>query len=168
MRWPGKIPAGTTCDELAITMDLLPTVAGLIDVKLPTERKIDGKDIWPLISGAPNAKSPHEVFYCYFGRALHAIRDRRWKLHVPHPYRTLSGRPGGKDGRPVQYDQAETGIELYDLKNDVGETKNIAAEHPEIVECLMKHVETARETLGDRLTKRKGSEVRPAGKLAKS
>lgn len=165
MRWPGKIPAGTTCDELCTTMDILPTVAELIDVELPSERKIDGKDIWPLMSGQVDARSPHDVFYCYFGRALHGVRDRQWKLHVPHPYRTLAGRPGGTDGRPAAMRQAKTGLELYDLKNDVGETKNVAEVYPEIVERLMKHVETARATLGDTLTKRRGSEVRPAGKL---
>ena len=168
MRWPGQIPAGTTCDEFAVTMDVLPTVAKLIDAQLSTERKIDGKDIWPLMNGAAEAKSPHDVFYCYYDRALHAVRDRRWKLHLPHPYRTLAGKPGGKDGRPVQYDQAKTGLELYDLHNDVGETKNVAAEHPEIVARLMKHAETARATLGDTLTGSDGGEVRPAGKLAGS
>lgn len=166
MRWPGQIPAGTACDEFAATIDLLPTVAELIDADLPPDRKIDGKNIWPLMNGAADAKSPYDVFYCYYDRALHAVRDRRWKLHLPHPYRTLKGKPGGKDGRPVEYEQAKTGVELYDLQNDVGETTNVASEHPEIVGRLMKHAETARATLGDTLTDRKGTEVRPAGKLA--
>jgi arylsulfatase A-like enzyme len=168
MRWPGKIPAGSECDELCTTMDLLPTVAELIDAELPADRKIDGKSILPLLRNQSGSKSPHEVFYCYWGRELHGVRDSRWKLHLPHPYRTLAGRPGGKNGQPAAMSQCTTGIELYDLKNDIGESKNVADEHPEIVERLMKHVETARATLGDTLTKRKGSEVRPAGRLAGS
>ncbi|TWU28047.1 sulfatase family protein [Bythopirellula polymerisocia] len=163
MRWPGKIPADTKCDELASTIDLLPTVANLIDVELPPERTIDGKDIWPLMTGEPDAVSPHEIFYCYYGGELHAVRDRRWKLHFPHQYRTLAGKPGGQDGVPVPYSQRKTGLELYDLKNDVGETKNVARRHPQIVARLTKGAETARTALGDKLTNREGTEIRPHG-----
>ncbi len=166
MRWPTKIPANTKCDEFATTMDLLPTIANLIDEKLPAERPIDGKDIWPLMVGEANAVSPHEAFYCYYGGQLQAVRDRRWKLHVPHNYRTLAGKPPGSGGRSVPYKyDAQTGLELYDLQNDVGETTDVAAEHPEIVARLQKYVEQARETLGDTLTGREGSEVRPHGVL---
>ena len=84
MRWPGKIPAGTRCDELAATMDLFPTIARLIGATVPDDRVIDGKDIWPLMAGEPEATSPHEVFYCYYDRELRAVRDRRWKLVFPH------------------------------------------------------------------------------------
>lgn len=166
MRWPGKIPAGTACDELASTMDLLPTIANLIDTELPADRPIDGKDIWPLISGAADAVSPHEAFYCYYGRQLQAVRDRRWKLHLPHKYRTLAGRPPGKDGHAVRYQQADIGLALFDLDNDVGETTNVAEQHPEIVARLQAHAELARQTLGDTLTGRQGNEVRPHGTLA--
>ncbi|HJQ78778.1 MAG TPA: sulfatase, partial [Lacipirellulaceae bacterium] len=78
MRWPGKIPAGTACGELATTLDFVPTITRLIGAELPNV--IDGKDIWPLMSGDENAVSPHEAFYCYYGGALCAVRDRRWKL----------------------------------------------------------------------------------------
>ncbi len=162
MRWPKRIPAGTTCDELATTMDLLPTIAGMIDAQLP-DRKIDGKDILPLLTS--DAPTPHDVFYCYYDRQLQAVRDARWKLVLPHKYRTLSGRPGGTGGLPVNYDQAETGIELYDLKNDLGETTDVAAEHPEIVAQLQWRVEQARVELGDALTGRRGAEVRPHGRI---
>jgi arylsulfatase A-like enzyme len=166
MRWPGRIPAGTRCDELAVTFDLFPTVAQLIGAKLPKDRVIDGKDIWPLMSGEPGAPSPHEAFYCYYGRELRAVRDRRWKLHFPHRSNTLAGRPGGRDGSPARYEQLQVGNWLFDLKTDIGETTNMAADHPDIVARLTKHAETARATLGDTLTGRQGSEVRPAGKLA--
>lgn len=164
MRMPGTIPAGTETGEFCATLDVLPTVAKRLGVELPAERKIDGKDIWPLIVGAEDAVSPHEEFYCYYGRELHAVRDRRWKLHLPHPYRTLDGQPGGKGGYPVDYKQTKSGLELYDLQNDIGETKNVAAEHPEIVARLTAAAERARAELGDGLTKREGSGVRPAGK----
>jgi len=166
MRWPGKVPAGTQCHELASTMDLLPTVARLIGAEVPADRIIDGRDIWPLISGQPGAVSPHEIFYCYFDRQLRAVRDRCWKLVFPHRYNTLAGRAGGQDGSPAAYDIVETTSSLYDLANDVGETTDVAAEHPEVVVRLEQYAEEARASLGDTLTGRQGNEVRPAGQLA--
>ncbi len=165
MWWPGKIPAGTTCDELASTIDILPTVAALIGAELP-KHKIDGKDIRPLMFGKPGARSPHEVFYCYYaGGQLHAVRDRRWKLHFPHNYRTLAGRPGGKGGTPVPYQTGKIGLALFDLKNDVGEQHNVIDDYPEVAARLQQYAEMARADLGDRLQKRKGPGIRPAGRL---
>jgi arylsulfatase A-like enzyme len=165
MRWPGKIPAGTKCDEFAVTFDVFPTVARLIGAEVPTDRVIDGRDIWPLMAGEEGARSPHDGFYCYFGRALRAVRDRQWKLVLPHPYPSLDGKSAGRDGVPGKLEQVETPLALYDLKSDVGETKDVAAEHPEIVARLQVAAEKARATLGDTLTGRKGSEVRPPGKM---
>jgi arylsulfatase A-like enzyme len=166
MRWPGRIPAGTRCDELAITFDLFPTIAHLIGAPLPQNRVIDGKDIWPLMSGEPEAESPHDAFYCYYGRELRAVRDRRWKLHFPHRSNTLAGKPGGRDGNPAPYQQIDVGNWLFDLKHDIGETTDVAADHPDIVARLQRHAERARAALGDALTGRQGNEVRPAGELA--
>ena len=165
MWWPDKIPAGSTCHELGSTIDILPTVAQIIGAKLPPH-KIDGKDIRPLMFGKPMARSPHAAFYCYYrGGQLQAVRDRQWKLHFPHAYRTLAGRAGGAEGKPVRYSQAKTGLELYDLKNDIGETTNVADQHPEIVTRLQQLASDARDDLGDRLNKRAGKGIRPAGKL---
>ncbi len=165
MRWPGKIPAGSKCDELATTMDLFPTIARLIGADIPQDRVIDGKDIWPLVAGEPGAVSPHDVFYCYYDGGLRGVRDRRWKLFFPHQSNTLNGRPGGHDGLPAPYEQLKVGHWLFDLKNDVGETKDVAAAHPDVVARLERYAETARATLGDTLTGRSGSEARPAGTL---
>ena len=162
MRWPAAIPPGTSCDQLASTMDLLPTMAALVGAE-PADRKIDGRDILPLMTG--NAPTPHEVFYCYFGRELRAVRDARWKLHLPHKYRTLGDRQPGTAGKQNGYEQATIGPELFDLTNDVGETTDVSVNHPEIVERLMAHAEVARQTLGDKLTGREGSEVRPNSQL---
>ena len=152
MRWPGRIPAGQTCDELASTIDVLPTVAGLIGAELPRQT-IDGKDIAPLMFGVAGAESPHAVFcYYYAGGELQAVRDRRWKLHFPHRYRTLAGRPGGTQGVPAPYVESQIGQALYDLKADRGETRNVADDHPDIVERLQRGADQAREELGDALT----------------
>ena len=143
----------------------MPTVAALIGAELP-EHKIDGKDIRPLLFAEPGARSPHEVFYGYYaGGQLQTVRDRRFKLHLPHRYRTLAGRPGGTGGSPVPYDQAEIGLELFDMKNDVGETINVADQYPEAFQRLGRHAESAREDLGDKLTDRTGSGIREPGRL---
>jgi arylsulfatase A-like enzyme len=112
-RWPSKIPAGAVCSEVCSTIDLLPTFARLAGAELPAERVIDGKDIWPLMSGKPGAKSPHDAFFYYRGNNLEAIRSGRWKLR--------------RTKKP----------ELYDLDADISEKNNLVDKHPEIVKRLM-------------------------------
>ena len=70
MYWKGKVPAGSSCDEIAATIDLLPTIAGLSGAELPNDRAIDGKDIWPLIAGKKGAQTPHEIYFFYKGNKL--------------------------------------------------------------------------------------------------
>ncbi|MEO1527038.1 MAG: sulfatase-like hydrolase/transferase [Planctomycetota bacterium] len=112
IRWPGKIPAGKDNDELMTAMDLLPTFAQLAGAEVPTDRVIDGKDIWPTLAGT--AKTPHEAFFYHRGTTLAAVRSGRWKLHV-------------NKGRPTQ---------LYDLQSDIGESTNVIASHPDVVRAL--------------------------------
>ena len=163
--WPNRIAADTVCEELTSTIDLLPTFAKLISAKLP-KHKIDGKNISPLFDSEKETVSPHPEFYLYYGNGqLQGVRDRQWKLMFPHKYRTMDGRPGGTDGRPANYSHLTTGTELYDLKNDISESKNVFKQHPDVVERLMKAAERARASLGDRLMDRQGTEIRPAHKL---
>lgn len=163
-RWPGRIPAGRVCAEVATLMDLLPTLAKLAGAEPPADRRIDGRDIWLLLSAAPGARTPHEAFYYYWGRELQAVRSGPWKLHFPHTYPKPS--PPGRDGRPGRYAQLEIGRALFNLDRDVGETRDLAAEHPDVVRRLEALAEIARADLGDTATKREGSGVRPPGRLA--
>jgi arylsulfatase len=169
MRWPGKLPAGTSTDTMLMTIDLLPTFAKLIGAKLP-EHKIDGLDVWPLLAGERGAKNPHDAYWSYYAQnELQAVfsGDGRWKLQLPHGYRTLAGRPGGKDGIPAKYENAKIEApQLYDLSKDVGEKTDVAAANPAIVKQLLAHADAARAELGDSLTKAKGSGVRAVGQLA--
>ncbi len=163
VRWPGRVPAGAACDEPVMTIDVLPTVAALIGAE-PPERRIDGRDIGPLLLGAPGAASPHEaLLFYYHNNHLEAVRSGRWKLMLPHRYRSLTGAPG-QDGRPAGYSQQPCGLELYDLAADPNETTDVAAEHPEVVARLQSIVEAARRDLGDALTKQPGANRRPAGR----
>ena len=163
MRFPGKIPAGTTCNELTATIDILPTIANLIGAKLP-DHPIDGKDIWPLMSGEKNAKSPHEYYCYYWGNHLQAIRSGDWKLHFPHSYRSLTGEPG-MDGRPNGYTQAKTDLALFNLKDDLGETTDVKDQHPDVVAMLQKYADEAREELGDSAKKMQGRGFRAPARI---
>lgn len=160
-RWPGRIPAGAVVRKPAMTIDILPTVAKLTGASLPKDRIIDGRDIWPLLSGRGNAKDPHDALYFYWGGELHAVRSGKWKMHLPHNYRIIvtpgAGGMPGKDG------VGQIGLSLFDLEKDPGETTDVSASHPDVIRRLMKYVERARVDLGDTLTKREGRNVRPAG-----
>ena len=162
--WPETIPAGTECDELCGTIDVLPTIAALTGAKLP-ERKIDGLDVTSLLTGDEGAASPREAFYFYWSTGLHAVRSGDWKLHFPHNYRSLDGQPGGKDGMPAKYTNKETGLALFNLSDDIGETQNVADKHPNVVKRLTSLADTMRSDLGDSLTKMKGSGNRPPGRV---
>jgi arylsulfatase A-like enzyme len=146
--------------------------------------KLDGEDRWPLIAGQPDAR-PRQSFYYYAGDELQAVRSGRWKLHLPHEYLTPASPPG-RDGKPANFANLKpesmqmSGLRgiasrhgylvrnmdqsLYDLEEDVGETTDVARQHPDIVEQLLRLADEARDDLGDSLTKRTGSGIRPCGK----
>jgi arylsulfatase A len=162
MKWPGKIPADTTCEEAAMTIDLFPTIARLTGAELPT-RKIDGRDIWPLLSGNGSIDRKHPYFFYYNENDLLAVRRGDWKLYVPQSYRSLDGRPGGTNGIPAKYEMLKTDLALYNLRNDLSETRNMARDHPQIVQELQQLLAAMREDLGDSLTKQQGSGRRQPG-----
>jgi arylsulfatase len=163
MRWPGRIQAGTVTDRLGATIDLLPTIAAVAGAPLP-KNKIDGVSLVPLIDGKPGA-DPRDHYFYYYGRELRAVRKGRWKLLFPHKSQSYAGQAPGKDGFPGKTVQIQTGLELYDLAADVGETKNVASEHPGVVAELQALAEKAREDLGDALTGRMGKGVREPSRL---
>ncbi len=162
--WPGKIPANTNCDELASTIDVLPTIARLIDADLP-DHKIDGKDIRALMFGETGERSPHEYFPHYHHGELQAVRNDQWKLVFPHKYNSLNGRPGGTGGLPVPYDENMAELALYDRANDPGEITNLIGQYPEVYDELSKVADGFRKELGDKLTDTQGTGVRTVGEL---
>lgn len=166
MRWPAKIPKRLVVEQPAMTIDILPTIAEITGAKMP-EKPIDGRNMLDLMTGKTD-EPHHEAYYFYYHQnELHAILsgDGRWKLYLPHQYRSLNGREGTNDGMPIPYDQNKIGQELYDLENDISETTDVAEDHPEIVAMLLEHAEKARVELGDKLTNRTGTENRPTGIL---
>ncbi len=137
VRWPGQIPAGSVCGELATMMDFYPTLAKRVGAKIPTDRKIDGHDIFPLMQ-VKNAKSPYD-FLCYYGRdgELAAIRKGDWKLHFLEPSEKWAGKQPIKEAlldtkptTPLPW--------LYNLATDIGETRSVADANPKVVDRLTK------------------------------
>ncbi len=167
MRWPGKIAAGTETAHPAMTIDLLPTICEITGASLP-DRLIDGKSMNDLIRGVAGDTFHHEAYYFYYHQnELQGVLsgDGRWKLYFPHRYRSLNGRTGTDDGLPIDYDQNEMQLELYDLQNDISETEDVSEQYPEIVSALQLLAEKARVSMGDALTGRVGNETRPVGQL---
>lgn len=163
--YPNGIEGGRVIDTPMMTIDLLPTIAEITGAKLP-ELKIDGKSVWDIWTGKSN-KSPHDAYFFYYkSNELHGVRYNDWKLYFPHTFRSLNGREGGKDGYPVNYDMNEIDeIELYDLNNDISESKNVADQHPKIVLEIKSLADEMRKKLGDKLLNIKGTENRPAGSV---
>jgi arylsulfatase A len=151
-RWPGHIPAGLVCSEMALSMDLHPTFAKLAGASMPTDRIIDGKDIWPLMSGQSGAKTLHEAFFYYKGTGLQAVRSGDWKLILPRTYTR----------RKKTYKVKEA---LYNLREDIAETTDVATNHPDVVKRLRALAEKCRDDLGDLYQKREGMNRRPCGML---
>jgi arylsulfatase A-like enzyme len=170
MRWPGQLAAGSVNNRFLMTIDLLPTLAGRAGAKLPS-LPIDGRDVWPLIAGSPDAVNPHEGYGLWYAQnELQAVvsGDGRWKLMLPHRYRTLGGRPGGTGGRPAHYETIDLKApELYDLLADPGEATNVAADHPDVVGRLQAFAEKCRADLGDTLSQKPaGAGTRKPGSVA--
>ncbi len=165
MRWPGRIPRGRVSDAMLMTIDLLPTLAGIAGAPLPP-RKIDGLDVLPLLRGDPGATNPHAAYFIYFNQGeLQAVRSGDWKLYLPHTSQTLGGRTGGTNGLPVRYQPLPVGLELYHLGTDASETRDVATKNPEVVSRMLLLAEEARTELGDARTKRIGSGVREPGRV---
>lgn len=120
--WPGTIPPGSTYEDIASTMDILPTFAALAAAEAPAER-LDGHDISAILIGGAALASPYEAFYYYRGYELRAVRSGRWKLHT--------------DGA------------LYDLVADIGESQDLAEAEPQVADRLASLLEQARTTIGD-------------------
>ena len=158
--WPGHIPAGEVSDALITSMDLLPLFSALAGVALPEGVKMDGQNILSLLEGKTQ-QSPHQYFYYYNGLNLQAIRDERWKLHLP---RTVAEQPywaKRAGGNPKKLYVTLKHPMLFDLDADVSEKENVFVEHPEVVERLQQEANRIRKELGD--VKVIGTDQRPHG-----
>ncbi len=147
---PGRVPAGTECDKIAATIDLMPTFAQLAGAKVPADRVLDGVDIAPLFAGEFEAADENRFFAYYFINSLQAVRQGKWKLHLPRPANPpwLGKFAGNNHIAPEDWAGFEEPF-LVDLEADPGETRSVAAEHPEVVELLLGLAEEVRADIGD-------------------
>jgi uncharacterized sulfatase len=159
-RWPGKIPAGQTIAEPGVMMDVFATTLAAANVPAPKGVYLDGRDLLPVLTA--HAKSPHEMILGAQGPKLATVRDAQWKLHVVAPkdgFLALQKSakpwvdPRAPDGVTIlaQFEQSQpaehpgliTGdapkaMQLFDLTNDPGEQRDVAAQHPDVVARLKK------------------------------
>lgn len=187
VRWPNHVPSRRVTDELVTAMDLHATLASIIGAPRPN-RGYDGLDLRPLLLGQPGAKG-RDTFWYYSTNELQAVRQGPWKLHLPHTYLELAAEPG-RDGKPANFGRInpgttgsiqnsglsgiasrhgykfeKIGLALYNLADDPGETRDLAAAHPDIVARLQKIADAARADLGDSLTNVKPTHARPVGSV---
>ena len=167
-RWTGHLPAGTTSDQLATTMDLFATVLAAAGVAPPSDRVIDGRDLLPMLNGGA---SPHQVIFGQNRDEMAVVRDARWKLHLlaqaspgePKPADAID--PRAPDGvtmlapyeqftRADNYPGVRTGDEtkplsLFDLRDDPTEQHDVAADHPDVVARLKAAFNAAKKEIAD-------------------
>ncbi len=143
VKYPPKIRAGSASDRLFSSVDVLPTFAALAGAELP-KNEVDGRNVWDLITGKADAPNPHDYYPFSTGRTFEGVisGDGKWKLHVPHGYRTLV--EPGKDGKPGKYKQARIELSLFDMENDPRETTNVIKKYPEIAKKMQAYADAHR------------------------
>ncbi len=152
MFWPGVITPGVT-DAMVSAIDVMPTIASFTGA--PTGSfPFDGQSLVRVIHGGA---SLHEALFFYQGYQLQAVRSGRWKLHVPHHYRSIHGAILSTPTFQGSYRQDSIGLSLFDLESDIGERINLADSHPDVVERLLGYIDAMRLDLGDQLTDIAGS-----------
>jgi arylsulfatase A len=156
--WPGRISAGRTTDAITGEIDLLPTFVSLAGGTAPTDKPIDGVDISPLLLGKSDV-SPREVHYYYHGYNLEAVRRGPWKLALKPQNFSMGFKENDK-----QHGEDKPGLRLYNLADDIGETANVAEQHPEVVSKLKALAEKMAASLCDGSAK--GAGVRPPGRVS--
>jgi arylsulfatase A-like enzyme len=157
MRWPGRIPAGTTCDKIAGNIDLLPTFARLVGVEPAKDRALDGRDISPLMFDPQAAPVRDTHLYFTANQTLAAVRQGDWKLFLTAP--AAAGKGKKKAAKVAGGDAASTGPVLYNLADDPGETKDRSAENSDVVARL--------KAEASRLEAEIKEHRRPAGQISK-
>ena len=145
VRWPGVVKADARTDALATNIDVVPTLVEACGASKP-KQEIDGQSFLPLLKGATS--SARASFAYYYGDRLEAVRKGKWKLHLPHAYRSYVDMvPAAKDGLPATTHQRQIGLSLYDLDADPGETNDVSAANPELVKELQEFAVAERKKL---------------------
>lgn len=159
MRWPGQIPAGSSCNQIAGNIDLLPTFAKLVGVEPAIDRVLDGRDITPLMFDPKSGPVRDTHLYFTANQSLAAIRQGDWKLFLSAPANNGNAKKNAKAAKDAKTEAAATGPVLYNLATDPSESKDVAADNAEVVTKLQ--AEAARREAEIK------EHRRPAGQLSK-
>lgn len=146
-RLPGVIAPGEVSQEIAMNIDILPTVAAFAGLNPPSDRTIDGRNITGVLTR--KEASPHDVLFFFDGNDIAAIRDRRYRLVLSTFYRSYPV-PFEKFGMPL----------LFDLERDPQERFSYMREHPEVAARLLARVTAMRTNVAD-LRKEAGNPFLP-------
>jgi len=139
--WPGHVAAGSGCDAVAGTIDLLPTFVGLAGGTVPAEPVIDGRDMSALLTGS-SQQSPRDAHHYFAGTGLQAVRRGPWKLAIAAQASGM-GRKDDSPPIPASLDQPR----LYNLDSDIGEQVDVADDHPAVVADLKRLAVAMKEQL---------------------
>ncbi|MEI6234207.1 MAG: sulfatase [Planctomycetota bacterium] len=153
--WPGKIAPGSVCNAVAGTIDFLPTFVKLAGGSVPTDKKIDGKDIAPLLFGM-STESQREAHFYFQGYKLQAVRSGPWKMAFANQNESM-GHKG--EATVASLDKPR----LYNLDKDIGERTDVAAENADVIARLKPLVVKMTAEIGDGA--KNSTEIRPAGSV---
>ena len=154
--WPDHLPAKEVCEVPISSMDILPTIAAVVGLPLPQDRVLDGKNIWPVLTGASN-EPPRKIEYFYNDNNLQAVRRNHWKMHLP---RTPEDIPWWQSGGNKGFTELKEPF-LVNLNEDLDESTNVAESHAKIVQDLLEEAEKTRASLGN--ARSRGIDQRPIG-----
>ncbi|MEQ9441506.1 MAG: sulfatase-like hydrolase/transferase [Cyclobacteriaceae bacterium] len=145
IKYPGVIEPNSISHRAFSSVDILPTICQLTGTDLP-ENDIDGKDVWNLITDQYGAENPHDYYPFTNGSNFEGVisSDGKWKLHLPHPYRTVV--KGGKGGMPGKYVNIDLDTALFDMVHDPYEKSNALTIYPEVAKKMIEYAEQHKAT----------------------
>ena len=164
IKYPGHIEPNTTSHKTFSSIDMLPTICHLTGASLP-KNEIDVKNVWDMITHQPGAENPHDFYPFSRGSDFRGVisADGHWKLHLPHPYRSLEKGEGGEYTRrkvrpvqpdsnlagqiriPLKYTQRKIDTALFDMIHDPYEKRNVIHRYPEVADELLEYAEKHRD-----------------------
>ena len=136
--WPGRIPAGTTSDGIAMNIDLFPTVLAVLNRSEEGRNELDGKNIWGLLTGEP--QSPHEALYLFNDEDIAAVRTQHWKYVVRAYYKNrYIGFEGIREAMGFEYEL------LFNMGSPMPERYSMAENEPDVLERMRNHLASGRK-----------------------
>lgn len=137
-RYPERAPGALVTAEFGSIIDILPTIADLTRCN-PPATKIDGVDLWPVLSNMEKQLRARKAYYYYLGDQLLGIRQGNWKFYMPHSYPSVTDP--GKNGTPGKIKTAQTEMALYNLEEDPSETNNLYGDNRDLAKKLKGMIE---------------------------